>query len=129
MPGRRVWSALAALLAAGCASVTAVDGQRYGVGSEAFRVYAEQVFRAQNLALSELAFALDDASLGAAALAGLDAAEARLIAACGALNELAVRRRDDRRPGFGQSLEAARSVPECERAVAAADAALAAAAR
>jgi hypothetical protein len=115
---------LSALLLAGCASVTAVDGQRYAVGSESFRAYAERVFRAQNAALSALAFAFDEPSLLPADFVRLEAAESGLIGACGALNEMAVRRRDEQAAGIGQGLEAARSVPGCERAVAIAEGAL-----
>lgn len=125
MPGRGVWPVLAVCLLAGCASVTAVDGQRYTIGSDAFRAYAERVFRAQNRAMSKLVFALDDASLGDAARASLEAAEAGLIGACGPLNEVAVRRRDDRGTRAGLGFEAARSVSECERALTDADRALA----
>lgn len=121
MPGRRGWAALSALLFTACASVTAVDGQRHAVGSESFRAYAERVFRAQNAALSELAFAFGDPSLAPADLARLEAAESGLISACGALNEMAVRRRDERGAGIGRGLTAARSVPDCERAVALAE--------
>lgn len=129
MPGPRGWTVFATLLLAGCASVTALDGRRYAVTSEPFRAYAERVFRAQNAALSELAFALDEPGLARDDQDRLEAVESGLIAACGPLNEMAVRRRDEQSGGVGQSLRAARSVPDCERAVAAAIEALAGAGR
>jgi hypothetical protein len=115
--------AVAALLA-GCAAVTTADGRRMALGSSEFRDYGERVFREQNQAASELAFALEESANQDAArsdtLRSLSAAEETLLAACAGLNELATSRRDERRVGLRRSAALARKTPECERATLAA---------
>lgn len=121
MPRCRAWVALPVGVLAGCATVTSVDGERHAISSDAFRSYAETVFRRQNAALSELAFALDGSELAPEQISALEAVEADLIGTCAALNELAIRRRDNRDVGVRGQLDAARSVPDCERVVIAAE--------
>ena len=103
-----------------CASVPTADGERLKVTSLEFREYVERVFREQNRVADEVAFALDEPG----AHAELAAAEQGMLAACAGVNELATARRDRRQLGMRSSLRAARTVPECERAAAAAAARL-----
>jgi hypothetical protein len=119
--GDRMLSLVGALALVGCASVKSVDGQRYRVGGAAFRAYIEQVFRAQNRVADELVFTLEDLPAGATVSADqLNAADTQLLAACAGLNQLATSRRDAVKLGNRQALAAARTAPDCERAVAAA---------
>ena len=97
------------------------DGQRLSLRSAEFREYVERVFREQNRVADAVAFALDAPGEQDAQLA---AAEQELLAACAGVNELATARRDERRLDMRDSLRAARSVPDCERATRAADARL-----
>ena len=105
----------------GCAAVPTADGQRLSLRSAEFREYVERVFREQNRVADAVAFALDAPGEQDAQLA---AAEQELLAACAGVNELATARRDERRLDMRDSLRAARSVPDCERATRAADARL-----
>ena len=116
-------SAAVALLRilSGCAAVPTADGQRLSLRSAEFREYVERVFREQNRVADAVAFALDAPGEQDAQLA---AAEQELLAACAGVNELATARRDERRLDMRDSLRAARSVPDCERATRAADARL-----
>lgn len=100
------------LLLSACATVTTADGERLSVRSEAFRSYAESIFRQQNQALDAVALRLDDEDDSA-----LAAAEAMLLRQCASLNELAQRRRDRLRTGLAMRLRAARTTPGCERAL------------
>jgi hypothetical protein len=98
----------------GCvATVQPLEGASMRISSDAFRSYAEQVFRLQNEIASELALRLDDDT---AETEMLEAAEDAVLAACRLLNATAARRRDGGgvRP-FGD-LRTARSVPACESA-------------
>jgi hypothetical protein len=114
-----------AALTTACAGIESVDGKRYSMASADFRSYAEAVFRRQNLVMSEIAFALDSETLTADERTRIEAAEDGLFEACALLNEIAVRRRDSQRNadsgGLDGRLRAGRSVPECERAVVAAE--------
>lgn len=98
--------------AAACATVTTADGRRLPVRSDAFRSYAETVFRQQNSTLDEVALRLDTGDD-----APLESAELELLTQCEDLNELAQRRRDDLSVGLGLKLRAARTTPDCERAL------------
>ena len=109
------------LILSGCAAVPTADGQRLSLRSAEFREYVERVFREQNRVADAVAFALDAPGEQDAQLA---AAEQELLAACAGVNELATARRDERRLDMRDSLRAARSVPDCERATRAADARL-----
>jgi len=109
------------LILSGCAAVPTADGQRFRLRSAEFRSYVERVFREQNRVADALAFALDAPGEQDAELA---AAEQQLLAACAGVNELATARRDQQRLGMSDSLGAARSVPDCERATRAAEARL-----
>ena len=109
------------LILSGCAAVPTADGQRLSLRSAEFREYVERVFREQNRVADAVAFALDAPGEQDAQLA---AAEQQLLAACAGVNELATTRRDQQRLGMSDSLRAARSVPDCERATRAADARL-----
>ena len=95
-----------------CATVTTADGERLPARSDAFQSYAEAVFRQQNRALDEVALRLD-----AGDDEPLESAEAELLTQCADLNELAQRRRDDLRLGLRLKLRAARTTPDCERAL------------
>ena len=110
------------LILSGCAAVPTADGQRLSLRSAEFREYVERVFREQNRVADAVAFALD--APGGEQDAQLAAAEQELLAACAGVNELATARRDERRLDMRDSLRAARSVPDCERATRAADARL-----
>ncbi|HEX6996639.1 MAG TPA: hypothetical protein VF322_00760 [Gammaproteobacteria bacterium] len=113
----RPFAVLLALAAAGCATVTTASGERLEVASDEFRDYAERVFREQNRVATDLAFAIEDAQTrGSDAPEALLRAEERLLEACAGLNELAARRRDQRRVGARRGLAAARQAPECEAA-------------
>ena len=97
------------------------DGQRLSLGSTEFREYVERVFREQNRVADALAFALEASGAQDSELA---TAEQELLAACAGVNELATARRDQETLGMRDSVRAARSVPECERATRAVDAKL-----
>ena len=113
---RLLISAVAAgAVAAGCAPVTTLDGERLAVRSDAFAAYVERVFREQNRAATALAFALEDAA-DAALLDTLESVEEALLDACAGLNALATTRRDGGRTGAVRGLGAAREAPRCERA-------------
>lgn len=105
----------------GCAAVPTADGQRLSLRSAEFRDYVERVFREQNRVADAVAFALDTPGPEVPELA---AAEQELLAACAGVNELATARRDQQRLSMADSLRAARSVPDCERATRAAEARL-----
>lgn len=105
------------VLAAGCASVTTLDGERLSVRSDAFASYVERVFREQNRVATALAFAFEDAALPAR-IDALEAAEEALLTACAELNALAAARRGGERLGPMRGLSAARQAPDCERATA-----------
>jgi hypothetical protein len=117
--------ARAALLAAAASlsacAVHTLAGDRLALTSPEFRDYVERVFREQNRVADELAFALEGASPGGP----LDAAEDALIGACALVNELATTRRDEVDLDTRTRAKAVRSAPNCERATAAASAALA----
>ena len=106
---------------AGCAAVPTADGEKLRLGSAEFRDYVERVFREQNRAADDVAFALEAPGAPSADLA---AAEQALLTACEGVNELATARRDGRRLGARASVRAARTVPDCERATRAAEASL-----
>lgn len=111
-----------AVCAAGCAgSVTTAGGARLRLTSAEFRAYVERVFREQNSAATELAFAIEDDDSSSAELA---LAEESLLAACAGLNRLATARRDQLRLGPGERASAAREAPRCEAATSAARTAL-----
>ena len=123
----RALVALFSLISAGCiATVETLDGGRHRISSDAFREYAESVFREQNRVASILVFRLEDEQLEDATMTRLEDAEARLLAACSELNELAVRRRDREGRRLFADARAAKTVPECERAVEAVEQTLAA---
>lgn len=115
---RRHWLWLCSVLGlSACAAVVSMDGERYPLTSEAFRDYLEGVFRAQNQTADALAFALEDLGKEPATLVGkLNAADAKLLAACGGVNQLALSRRDGSAMTRREALAAARSAPTCERA-------------
>ena len=97
------------------------DGQHFRLGSAEFRDYVERVFREQNRVADAVAFALEAPGAQNSELA---TAEQELLAACAGVNELATARRDQQRLGMRNSVRAARSVPECERATRAVEARL-----
>jgi hypothetical protein len=114
-------AALVPLLAlSACAAVPTADGLSLKVASPEFRDYVERVFREQNRVADDIAFALE----APGPPTDLAAAEQELLTACAGVNELATARRDQRRLGMRESLRAARTVPDCERAARAADARL-----
>jgi hypothetical protein len=121
MTSTRVLSAtLAAALALTACAITTVDGERLRPGEPEFADYVESVFRLQNEAATELAFALESAEFESALYLRLESAEETLLAACDGLNELASRRQrgeEDRNLG---ALREARNAPDCERAALAA---------
>jgi len=88
-----------------------------GLASAEFREYVERVFREQNRVADDVAFALE----APGPHAELEAAEQALLAACAGVNELATARRDQQQLGMRASAQAARTVPECERATRAAE--------
>jgi hypothetical protein len=113
------------LLAAGCAPVTTLEGERLSMSSEAFRAYVESVFREQNEVATQLTFVLEDEGLTDTDYDALDAAEAALLSACEGLNEIATARRDRRDLGKLEAARAARRAPQCELAARAARATIA----
>ena len=118
--GRAGLSIAGVALLAGCVVMTG-DGQRLPLRSPGFRSYVERVFREQNRVADRFAFALEDA---ADAPAAVTAAEQALQDACAKLNGLATARRDERRQSVREQLDAARSVPHCERTLRSSTAAL-----
>lgn len=108
---------VAAATLGGCAgTLMTTDGQRLRLRSEEFAQWAEDVFRLQNRVLDALAFALD-AQPDAPELLQ---AEERVLDACADMNELARRRQRGAGTRVFEDLGAARSVPACEAAAAAA---------
>ncbi len=100
-------------LFAGCATtISTVDGRTLTLNSPEFRVYVERVFREQNQAATELAFAQDDAS--GARYETLLQLEDVLLEACASLNALAAARRDNRVLGLRRQARMATTVPSCE---------------
>jgi hypothetical protein len=120
----RASAVVVAAAAAGCAAVTTADGERLKLTSQAFADYAEQVFRAQNRVATDLAFALEDIEPGDPRGEELADAEDALLTACDGLNAAAAAVRDDQRLAVRRRLEAAKRVPDCERATASAAALL-----
>ena len=120
---RALLSASTLILGTACVSVTTLDGERLTAPSSEFRAYVEGVFREQNRVATDLAFALESAA-DTADKDEIEAAERDLIAACAALNEIATERRAGRELERSRQKEAARSAPQCERAMRAAEAAL-----
>lgn len=108
---------LAAACLVGCAvGVTTADGTRLELRSAEFADYAERVFRLQNEILDALAFALDELPDDAA----LVTAEDNVLDACAGLNDIAVRRQRGEGTRPLRDARAARVMPECEAAAAAA---------
>lgn len=109
----------------GCVTtVQPIEGAPLRVSSDAFRSYAEQVFRLQNEIASEIALRLEDAD--PKDVARLEDAEDALLDACQQLNATAARRRDGGGTRPLDDLSTARSVPACETAARAAQQELAA---
>lgn len=114
----RAFVALFSLMSTSCvATVETLDGVRYRISSDAFRAYAEEVFREQNRLASDLVFRMEDERVEAAELERLERAETRLLEDCRDLNEIAVRQRDGQRRRLIAAARAAKSVPQCERAI------------
>jgi hypothetical protein len=111
------------VLGTGCVSVTTLEGERLTAPSAEFRAYVEAVFREQNRVATDLAFALESVSDGAAQ-GEIDTAESELIAACSSLNEIATERRAGRELSRQRQIDAAESAPQCEQATRAAAAVL-----
>ena len=84
--------------------------------SDELRTYVETVFRRQNEAATELAFALESADFGSAQYVEIEAAESRLLDACAGLNEIASRRQSGQATRKLRAARAARESPNCERA-------------
>ena len=116
------------VLGTGCVSVTTQDGERLTAPSSEFRAYIEAVFREQNRVATDLAFALESVS-GGAAQDEIELAEGELIAACASLNEIATERRAGRELSRQRQIDAARSAPQSEQAARAAAVTLASARR
>lgn len=115
---QRAVAALFSVMLSGCvATVETLDGAAHRITSEAFRDYAEAVFREQNRIVSMLVFRMEDERVEPATLELLEQAEAQLLADCRDLNEVAVRRRDRERRRWVADARAAKTVPTCERAV------------
>ena len=114
----RALAALFSVMCGGCVTtVETLDDTELRITSDAFRDYAERVFREQNRIVSALAFSLEDEALDPETIGRLEEAETRVLTACRDLNVIAARRRDrgPRRPLA--EMRAARTVPECERSV------------
>lgn len=107
----------AALLVTACAiPVKRADenGVVYMTRAE-LRAYAENVFRKQNKALSQLMLLSHQAaSRDDNVRWRLMAAEDRLLQACGTLNELAILRRDDRDADMKTRMRVPETVAKCE---------------
>jgi hypothetical protein len=108
---------------AGCA-VTSVDGDRMRLKSDRFADYVEATFRRQNAVSTDLAIEIDEEGADSVRYTILETAERRLLADCRGLNELARARRDGESASGLGALKRARGTPDCERATAAAEAAL-----
>ena len=98
----------------GCAlsPVDLPDGHRVAVTSDAFRDYAEQVFRRQNRALDEL-IGLQQSVDGDEYFQP----EQDIVEACSDLNRLAALRRDGRAAGIGLKRRLPRTVVACDKTV------------
>jgi hypothetical protein len=117
------WLTIAGFGLCGCA-VLSQDGQRMGLKSDAYAEYVERVFQYQSDVSTELAFVLADEDPDSQRFVRLEDAELDVLTACRGLNQLASARRNGSRPGGLAALKQARQVPDCERAAAAAAAAL-----
>ena len=116
MTAIRLSALLFVVVTGGCAAVTTIEGERLPIGSDAFERYVETVFRQQNGTATEIAFELESPELADVDRQALEVSEQSLLEACGALNELAARRRDGQRLGMLRGARAARQAPVCERA-------------
>lgn len=84
---------------------------------EAFREYAERVFREQNQVTDEIMWRMPDIEVKNPDLATqLAQAEMEMFAACEPLNELAILYRDQQKPGLIKKFSSARSVRSCDQA-------------
>ena len=113
---RRILSSIAVVIGLSGCAVTSVDGVRMPLRSDGFSNYVEAVFRRQNDVATELAFAIDDESLGSERHAILEAAEFELLSACRGLNQIARAQRDGESVGGFGALNRSRAAPDCERA-------------
>ena len=125
---RALFLASISVLGTGCVSVTTQDGERLTAPSSEFRAYIEAVFREQNRVATDLAFALESVS-GGAAQDEIELAEGELIAACASLNEIATERRAGRELSRQRQIDAARRAPHRDMAARAAAVTLASARR
>jgi len=104
----------------GCALyVRTSDGDRIRTTSPAFNDYAGQVFRLHNEATTNLAYALDEIEFSEDSDEAFDTlieADDRMLQACTAVDQVAVSRRDGKPVSLRQLNEAAKFIPECERA-------------
>ncbi len=94
---------------------TESEGKRRPMTSGEIRQYAEDVFRYHNRVETKLLTALGLADVnGEPRYDALLAAEARMLDACEALNELAIRHRDQKRLGFFKKIRLPRTIAACE---------------
>lgn len=94
------------------------------LNSDRFADYVEAIFRRQNQVSTDLAVEIDAERIDSSRYSVLETVERQLLAACRGLNELATAQRDGEPVGGLGGLNRARGAPDCERATAAAAAAL-----
>lgn len=99
-----------------CVGLGRIDGQGKRMSREEMTVHAEHVFRRHNQAETRLLSALHILNEQyPRSREALLQAEADMLDACDELNELAIRRRDNKRIGFVARWRIPRSIQDCER--------------
>ena len=104
------------LLLQGCATVTiqTVGGAEKTMTIEEFTMYTEAVFRRQNKASNQVIMLAEE--VDPATYQKLAEAEEQMLEACGPLNKIAARQRDQESVGLSLKLEIAPTIDACDRA-------------
>jgi RNA 3'-terminal phosphate cyclase len=110
--------AVLTLLLQGCSTVTirTGDGGEKTMTIEEFRKYSEEVFRRQNRASDQVIMLSEE--VDPATYQKLAETEEQMLEACGPLNEIAARQRDQESVGLSLKLEIAPTIDACDRATA-----------
>lgn len=104
------------LLLQGCATVTVqtAGGAEKTMTIEEFEKYTEAVFRRQNRASNQVIMLAEE--VDQPTYKKLSKAEEKMLEACGPLNEIAARHRDQESVGLMLKLEIAPTIDACDRA-------------
>jgi hypothetical protein len=104
-----------ALLVVACTITTYIPGRGKETRSrEEFRQYVKEVFERQNQAVSELLFLWQDLDPADPWYVALVRAEADMLEACQVLNDIAVRKLDQRDMGGIRQRDVIESIGECD---------------